>query len=376
MRDAQATRKEPRFILFFNDDFKFKQWKVSLERDYGYSCKASKSAVFVFFLIPFLFKKGKVESVVFRYLNDRKSWFKSVSFLISDLLIYGLCSLFQIKIHWILHNIDKESSINFPTMIKHRRRWIASKAKKIFVIDQLLVELAKEAFPDHKNKIDHISFGRYSSGMIARKIKPLAISSNRECMNFSFSLFDELIDVVKSVRPDYDLIAFCGGRYSKKRMNFQELPNLVEGAKKANLKFLMILVSDFSRTEDKRLFDYCTEASDIMFVNNLLEMNEFAFQGLIDFYWNGYSDISIPYTVYTAATLEIPVISYDSGILPKVVSHYKIGEVVKADYSNLESLSRRVRDKDNYAFSEFLELNYWNKTADKLVASLKEDTLA
>lgn len=370
MSQEQQVLKKSKFVLFSNDDFKFKMWKVALEEEYGYSCRASKEGLMVLVLLPLLLKRGRVESVVFRYLNDRDSLIKSITFLLSDVLTCTLCYFFQIKVHWVLHNIDKESSVNFPALVKFRRKLVATNARKIYVTDELLLDLARESLPDFKDKIDHISFGRYSPGMITRNVDHNIVSSDMELMNFSLSHFDELTEMIKRLRPEYDLIAFCGGRFSKKRINFKELPNLVKAVKATNIRFLMVVVSDFSPAEDEELFEYCTTTRDIMFVNNLMEMNEFDFQGLIDFYWSGYSDISIPYTIYTAATLEIPILSYDSGILPKVVSHYKIGEVVNRDYSNLSTLLKKLKDKSDYNFVTFLDRNFWRKTADKLVMSL------
>src|SRR5690606_14019778 len=96
---------------------------------------------------------------IIRYLNDYPSFLKTILRTFSEFFLIGICKIANIKVFWICHNVDRESTQHFPKISELRRNIIAFYSLRIFVMDTLLVEFAKHTFPKHRDKIDYISFG-------------------------------------------------------------------------------------------------------------------------------------------------------------------------------------------------------------------------
>lgn len=310
---------------------------------------------------------GKDKAVVFRYLNDRKSFFHSLFFLLSDVLTCALSWLLGVKRIWILHNVDHESSANYKSMVQLRRILVSNCVSRILVTDPLLIESAKAVMPKHANKIDYVTFGEYKLGLIKKNHTQVEESIDHHSKNYLLSDFDEVLQLLANQRDEYDHIGFCGGKYSKKRTNFHKIPNLIEASKENDLRLLLVVISNMKRSDNEHLYDFMKKSPDVMFFNSLIDLDEFRLSPLIDFYWSGYSDISIPYTLYTAATVAKPIISIDTGILPLMVKEYQLGLVLENDFRNIKECLIYTEDKTTFEFDKFLQTHSWQTAGSQII---------
>ena len=149
-------------FLFLQSDFKAESWSLFLRSKNHHSLINKNKypySIFLFFLQ--LYNSFNLDRVtVFRYLNDRKSFFNSFFNLITDFFLVLFNKIFFGKIYWIKHNIDNETYIYYPLINKLRKRILSSFSDKIFVLDQNLIKYLPKS---EKKKADWICFGVYEN---------------------------------------------------------------------------------------------------------------------------------------------------------------------------------------------------------------------
>lgn len=359
---------KPPLIVFSKTDYKSSMWS-EIMTEQGVQAIGTNGYIARTFI--HLLKGRKIEAFIFRYVNDRKSFVKSVLFLLSDLSVCCIAYLFGIKRLWISHNIDKESQSFFPRMVRFRRKLLAKCAYRIFVTDPLLIPHGKKHFASQAGKIDFVTFGEYKVGLIQKVPASGNQVSDLERNYYRGFDFDQLIELLREVREPYEFVGFCGGKFSKKRVNFRKIPDLMQQAKTQGARLLLVVISDIKESDNPVVFQELQNNPDIVFINNQMSLDEKQLSDWIDFYWSGYDDISVPYTTYTATTVEVPLLSTASGILPELIRNYQIGHVIEEDLSNLHELLQQMKNRDHYRFKDFLDSHSWEIGASKLLEGIR-----
>lgn len=195
-----------KIFCMINDDKTQNLKEAGIKQDLDISVSPFMSVFFPFFLALSIVRGDKPDAIIVRYLNDKKQFILSLLFFLSRRLTFSMSKLFNVKIIWFCHNVDKETVEHFPKLIKKNREYLCKHSEKIFVMDKLLIPLANNEFPECEEKIDYINFG-------IRKSNYRRIQSAEG---------DELIDVLKDIKEDNGkntYIGFCPTNYGKKYLH-------------------------------------------------------------------------------------------------------------------------------------------------------------
>lgn len=359
-------------IVFPNRDFKYEEWAKEFTL-FGTTTYANRRSLVLAPLdIIWLMLKGqKIEAYVFRYLNDRSSFIKSLLLVSSDIMVVALCKLTRIKILWILHNIDKETQCHYPIIVELRRKIIARACCQIFVTDRCLVKYAKTIFSNHKGKISFISFGKYKATFKMKTTKKNhEVIFNEDSNYYKNISFEQLLEKLENLHKSYSYIGFCAGKHEIKKIYYKKLPEFFKFPVEISNKILFVVITDLSEKVDLALFNYLKDNRNIVFVNNLMLLDEYRLAKYVDFYWLGYQDISVPYSVYVASSVKRPILSYDVGVLPELVKEYNIGYTVESDFSNLPELLKKIKKKNHLSYDEFNKTHSWKMGARNMITSI------
>lgn len=317
------------------------------------------------FLLQTVLCRGLPKGYVVRYLNDYKSLSKTLLRLFSEIVLVLLCNLLRVKIFWICHNVDKESSTNYQ-FVSRIRRWIFSRvSKRIFITDPLLVGYAKTHFPKSANKMVGVSFG---------EITP-SHSFDDEKQEIAISFIEEKRKEAK-VKNEKAIVLFCaGGPSNKKYIHFDYLEELLKAGLESGCCIIAIVAGDFETTErGKALLERYKKNTNICVFKNFTRFSPDFIRHYIDFYWRGYNDWSVPFTVYEAATLRKPILALNSGFLPEMVNVYKLGAVVENSFSGLNCILDGVMSlNSDERYEEFLAEHQWGLLPQKLKEALEYD---
>ncbi|XPS85673.1 uncharacterized protein Dvar_36910 [Desulfosarcina variabilis str. Montpellier] len=356
-------------VIFQGSDFKAKLWKKHNNEENIIILIKGSRIVFGIKVIKELFKQRKNDAtVIFRYLNDYKQLWKSITLFLSEVCLIKILILIKIDIYWICHNIDRETQTNFDKLLSFRRNLIVRNAKYIFVTDKMLDIYAKQIFKSFSTKIRYTNFGKYyPDEMKEYKLsKTEYLVENNEINYYKNIDKQKLLFLMSPLKRRYDYVGFCAGKYSSKKIYFKELINFIKTSKYFKINLCVVVVSDLRQKNNKYLFDFLKNNKQIIFINNLMSFDEYELSNYFDFYWIGYDDISIPYSVYTAASIKKPLICYNIGVLPQVIKKYKIGEVMDKDYSNLKGIFNKINSK-TYLYDKFLIEHRWQNGIDKII---------
>lgn len=311
-----------------------------------------------FFLIFYFFKsQRKPFGYIVRYLNDYPNIFKTISRLLSEFFLICLCKVFNIKLIWICHNVDRESEAYFPLLSRTRRNLFASFSEKIFVTDQLLIEKAKKVFPSNQSKIDFVTFG-----VITNKSNQIINLHEKEILKLISTKRDLLINS----RYDFKVLFCAGMPRSKKSLHFDYLLELIEKAKNNGIYLLAIVSGDFHNSErGEFLLSKFINNKQIFLFDNYTNFSEEFVKKAVDFYWRGYSDFSVPYSVFESATLKKPILALKNGFFNKYIEFYKLGLDIDLKTDNFIDIFDKLEQND-FLFDEFLVTHSWEVFAKKI----------
>lgn len=350
-------------ILFPNDDFKYKMWAEELTQ-FGFSPKANKKLYpnYLFLLLGFLLSGKRVYAVVFRYLNDRQSFIKTFANAASEFLIIRLCKIFKIRIFWIMHNVDKESIVKFPSLNSRRRSLVMRNADKVFVLDHLLIDYAVKQGVSREH-LDSISFGL--------RPKTHYSLSNNDIISSSAEFKQKLSkSAIKKV-----CLGICVSSAMSKFKHFLLINDFVNRANDSGeVRFGIILIGKFPQGDD-----FSTAEAQVRANPNILHINKNEIINLdclaheIDFFYRSVDDLSISYSVYDAAKYRKPIFTHTYGLLPELVTYYRLGFVIPDGKGGLNDwLMTSIDSWDSVSAENFLTERTWIKGAEKLVNSVNE----
>ncbi len=350
-----------KFILFPSSDFKYKNWARVIEKKGG-KCMAldCSATLFPFKIVKNHFFVSTVDAFVFRYLNDRKSFVKSLILLISNLFTIYLCKILGIKIFWIIHNIDKETYEYHPKMTTSIKYILNRNSDKIFVTDPLLVEYAKKDGYD-SNKIDWVSFGSNKSKDVDERNKKLYSQ-----------IKDYKLEITE--KDNRKLVTgLCVSSSMPKYLHFLFAENLINYSDK-NYKILLIIIG---RLPENKKFENLVETyasnEQILHINENFPVAEHFISDQIDFIYRCIDDISIAYSIYVACQINKPIITNDVGFLPHLIRENDLGMVLPKPTRDTEysiDIREFIDNFDDESLSQFLGKRTWDIAASKLLNDL------
>jgi glycosyltransferase involved in cell wall biosynthesis len=357
--------KSKNYILFQHRDNKTSMWRKALIMVSSISLVELEKSPIVMPVELFsnIIKRGVPEAFFFRYLSDYPGRLKTLARFLSEFITILVLKVLRIRIFWICHNVDRETK-HFHKITYIRRKMVARSAEKIFVMDSELVSYAQKVFPRYSDKIDYLTFGLPEEKVLPEKSKDV---------NERISIFVKKSNEKDNSLPFPGLFFTCIGRPGQKYLHFPLTIPLLDEAKRVGYKLNGIIVGPFHTVRDKidSAFYGLSEDPRVFFHPEYVPFEESAIADQFDFFWRAYDDWSVSYTLYTAAALRKPVLALETGFVGKAVEHYKLGAILKKDFSNLKDALEQIQNWDPENADRFLETHSWEIAAKKIVKTLE-----
>ncbi len=339
-------------FIIQKDDIKSKEWKDAAKK-LGITIlpQAGSPVRAPALLLKAMLRFSKPSGYIVRYLNDYPSLSKTLLRVVSELSLVVLCVVFRVRIFWICHNVDQETASNYPSLSAFRRWMFSSLAEKMFVTDRLLVHHAKCQFPNHSHKIEEISFGECRSSGV--------VDDYKEMRAISF-----IERKVKEARSEGGkaIVLFCAGAPDNgKYLHFDYMEQLLEEGKTEGYRIIAIVAGDFRQSLRGRVLSKkFSKNRDICIFDSFTQFSSQFIDRYVDFYWRGYDDWSVPFSVYEAATFGKPTLALNSGFLPEMVTSYGIGKVVAPSFDDLGiALDGLLSEESKTTYEDFLLDHQW-----------------
>jgi len=304
----------------------------------------NRNSMFFLFLLKRVFSFKKPDAVVVRYLNDHPRLLHSLLIALSVCLSLLICSVFRIKVFWILHNVDKETDENYPRLTKLLRCMVGKKASVIFLTDLLLVRVAEELYPEWRGKFDYITFGVV--GAAAKRTDERLLTVLREL----------------SESPHVGKVLFCPTSAGDKYTHIHAAPKLVRAAKELGLNYKVVLVGDLKSyfKLNPKLEKELRGSGDIIILDERISYVPEEIAPYIDFYWRSLADQSVSFTMYEAACVERPLLTLQEGFMGHAVAEYEMGAVLLSDMSNLSDCDVKLGNWRGGSAARFLDEHTWD----------------
>lgn len=260
--------------------------------------------------------------VIYRYQNNDSRLLVCMLeylLLISSLVKSRLC---DIKIVWICHNVDQDTSPFYKVIEKSRRKLLFKMASLVLVLDPALKKYVNATI------VDTITFGKKNDGRVTEIV----------------------LQQIRDFSSSRDVVILIASQDGLKYRSFERVPILHKqlGKKYGRVGFVLAGISR------ERMYDATIE-KDVMriFEQNL---DESAIANYVNFIYRENDDLSIPYTLYAAATAKIPLLTKKGSILSEVVARENIG-------LDVEDLCATVSLPESFDFESFWESHSWETLA-------------
>ena len=343
-------------IWMLEKDEKTKKIKETLERNYNnYQLTEIKYSTIIlpFYYIANLLSFNKPNIIIFRYLNDYRSFIKTFFRFIAEIIMVFLCAISRTKIYWICHNIDRESTEYYPYLTKLRRALFVNCSEKILVTDMYLIPKAIDTFNVEK-KIDYITFGKFNN----------SVGENKQIER-------KIINYISNIKREKNsFITLCAGMANYKTDHFSKLPELIDNAYKNGFNIYAIVMGDISKflaNNYPEVLDYMKNSKNVLFIEGFHQFNEEAISKYIDFYWRVYKDYSTPATIYKSAEFKKPILTMNQGFLSIAVKKYKLGSIVKDNFVDIDNALNGLKEWDESYANEFLKEHNWDVAVNKII---------
>ncbi|MBL4288154.1 glycosyltransferase [Vibrio fluvialis] len=317
-----------------------------------------RKTLFCFYLLKCVLTFRKPDAVIIRYLNDKKSFLHSFLIFVLNYATFVVAKVSGVKIIWFCHNIDRETIEYHPFLIRLQRVFLEKYSSRIYVMDELLIEVAKKQFPKVTDKIDFISFGMRENPYLRG-----GDGDNELLIN--------AVNEIRSVNSNA-IIGFCPTNCGDKYLHIKYSADLVESCKNAGLDVYIILVGKLENYLELRpkIKNSLYKSDRVILIDKFVHYDATEVGKCIDFYWRGLNDQSISYSLYEAASQKRPTLSLNVGFVGVAVEYYNLGAIVELDMNNCESSINRIRHWDSSYASDFLSSHSWYLTVEKIKHSL------
>lgn len=364
------TNKAKNYILIQKNDLKSQGWSEAAKRqNLGQLTAISGSSMHMpFALIKYLFRLKIPAAIVFRYLNDYPSFFRTILRTFTDFLTILIAKSFGIFIFWICHNVDKESVSHYPKITLARRSALGKFSKKIFVLDDLLINPCIDMLGVSEKKICSICFGR--------------TDIFNESENRKSNIVDQTIAMIrnweyfKKSQSGETLIGLWIGSPSEKLLHGLRL--IAKIAKRptngdANVAFVVIgPIGNWLQQRDFETHDVLNNKSTILMIDKYIDLPVCNWKDVCDFIWKPSSDWSINLTTYNSALARLPIVALKGSFLGEFIRHYRLGITIDPERFSLVELMNNVQQWNaDYAFL-FLKRKTWDYGAKKFFEVAKK----
>lgn len=343
------------YFIIQKDDEKSKLWaKAARAQNIEVVAQPDSPIRAPFFFISQCMRVGLPNGYIVRYLNDYPSLFKTLLRLMSEVVLICMLRCSLVPLFWICHNVDRESSRNFPRISSMRRRLFAWASSRVFVTDPLLMSFASLYLRLPLDKIGYVTFGfrkvddhlSDDGNDVSIALKNLLRIKKSEIKNQGF-------------RPLVTLI--LGSPGSQKSIHFDYLVNLIDSARIHGVGVIAIVGGDFhgSATSRSRCQQLIKHSQIILFESHLNLTDTFIVEN-INFYFRGYTDFSVPYTIYESCSFKKPFLVMNFGFLPELINYHGIGVVLNEDSTWENDTISKLENINSDKYDLFLKRHQWS----------------
>lgn len=277
-------------------------------------------------MLRILFKSERGDVLVYRYQNNPPKLVSALA--VTTVLMAQLlkAALWGMPVIWICHNVGQDTLPYHKGLERFRRGLLAWRARLVFVLDPLFVEhcVRRDAIA--------ISFGPKDSGSVKA----------------------ETVKAVADLATRVDRVILIAGQDGGKYKSFDRIPDLHRQFAELGLQAGFVTAG----MAPGRRFDPAVE--DYVLRIHEPDIDERVLAAYFDFVYRENDDISMPYTVYSAATAGIPVLTNDDSVLAKILERERIG-LSRSQLGNAEGFF--------FDFAGFLRRHQW----DSLQHALRKD---
>jgi hypothetical protein len=348
-------------ILFSVDDFKSARWADELIQ---YNTEVIPSGDHTYSEILAILKgfvnRERVHLFVFRYLNDHRSYRRSLKYLIRDALIIVISNLVGTRILWLMHNVDRETVCHHPRLNRLRRMMIQKSAERILVTDPHLLSVAED-FGVSRKKLGWTCFGPPT---------PREVDLANKKLKKKISAFKAYLQS-QGFASVY--LGLCVSEPAKKKNHFLKAHTVV-GKTDENRECCvgLVMVGKFPDGPEFEIAKKEVIASPfILYIEEPLPVNEAYIQDEIDFFYRSMTDQSVAYTLYVACKLEKPVFTHNTGALPVIVEKEGIGWVIRQEKDVPGFISRSLQNWNSLGSKKFLSKRNWHTGAINIYETIK-----
>lgn len=268
-------------------------------------------------------RRGDV--IIYRYQNNPQRLLSAV--IVTMLLGFQILKsrVFGIAIVWICHNVNEDTLPWHKPLERLRRAMLQRFAHHVLLLDS--------AFLPYIARRDArvISFGRKPKGTISA----------------------ESLARITEFSRDRHMVILIAGQDGLKYQSFERIPEL-HGRLSGVGRRVGFVAAGIA--PDRRF--HANVEADILRVDER-NIDETAIAHLVSFVYRENGDISMPFTVYAAASAKIPVLTDSGNILADIVTREGIGITV-------EALERGVPVPDPEMYETFLTRHRWDSLAETL----------
>ena len=351
-------------IIIQKNDFKSQAWaQAARQQNLGKIIPVSGSPMNMpFVLLSYILRFKKPLAVVFRYLNDYPFLFRTLLRTTTELLTVFIAKVSKIRILWICHNVDKETSSYHPRLTFIRRKILKKYSKRIFVMDPLLIPYGTQKLNVSDKKIDSLSFGRTDIFLDEDK--------HNSCLNEELkNKLSQWPYFEKKQKGEARIGLWIGNLVEKKMegLKFFLRTLLQNGKDSGEIAFLIIgPIEEKLYNNDPKLYNTLKNSNKVLFINKYIDVPANLWNHLADFVWKPNDDISVTLTAYNSALAKLPLVVFHNSFLGKFVEHYKLGFTINPETFSLKEFTYTLKEWNPYHASLFLEKKTWNNGARKL----------
>lgn len=362
-------------IVIQKNDLKSRAWAHSAKRNnMGELIPVSGSPMYLPFVLIHYFLRNKCpDAVVFRYLNDYQSFFRTILRFSSELLTIVIARITAISILWICHNIDKESSSYYPKLTGARRSILIKFADKIFVMDELLVDPCRYTLQVPANKIESICFGRTDVLGLDNMAKSRSTEQFIQKVH-SWSYYK------KRKKGEALIGLWIGNALDKFLDGLQVLGKVSKYSEIGGKEIAFIVIGPIGRwlkQRDPETYEILNKSNKVLMIDKYMEFQAVRWNEVCDFVWKPNADLSVNLTAYNASLAGLPVVAFMGTFFGDFITYYRLGFAVNRDNPFTTDLMNRLQEWNTKNSFLFLKSKTWDYGA-KLIfrAALKKTRLS
>ncbi|GEM_PF-6720663 len=356
-------------IIIQKKDIKSTCWSdAAKELNLGELIPVAGSPMYMpFVLLKYTFTGRLPNAIMFRYLNDYKSLLRTVLRTLTDLTTILIARITGVSVFWICHNVNKESESYHPQLTKLRRKTLKNNSKKIFVLDQLLIEPAIRMLNIGKNNIAVTNFG---------KVDTFNSSQNKHDSDNAEQTIARIQnwDLYKNRASNNSLTGLWIGSPSGKLLfGLKILAQILEKQKNSKPRLAFVVIGPIGEWLKKVDYNtYVTICNDnaCFLIDKQVEIPPHKWSDLCDFIWKPSSDWSVNLTIYNSAVAKLPVIGFTETFFGQFITHYGLGIAINPKPFIAENLIEKIKNWSPNKASLFIEQNTWQKGAKKIFDAL------